>query len=164
MGRSADTVCKSYTESVGLLYSTNIFDFRRSATVIRLPHVMLPHRFQQLNRVQFSTAFHCHVDRYTYPPGLPADFWELPDDRRLWPEACQVLASINHLGYLRITIEMTCRLEQHRHPVDASLMLEILLPLKAVSARDFVVEIPQGIDSVLREELGEVPFRLIEEL
>jgi hypothetical protein len=36
--------------------------------------------------------------------------------------------------------------------------------LKAVSARDFVVEIPQGIDSALREELGKVPFRLIEEL
>ena len=43
-------------------------------------------------------------------------------------------------------------------------MLEILLPLRAVSARDFVVEIPQGIGSMLREELGEVPFRLIEEL
>jgi hypothetical protein len=128
---------------------------------------MLPHRFQQLNRVQFSTAFSCLWDKWTYPPGLPADFWELPDDRRLWPEACAVLASINHLGHLRITIEAMCRLGQHGHPVhpvDASLMLEILLPLKAVSARDFVVEIPQGVDSVLREELGEVPFRLIEEL
>ena len=53
----------SYTESVGLLYSTNTFDFRRSTTVIRLPHVMLPHRFQQLHRVQFSTAFACYVSR-----------------------------------------------------------------------------------------------------
>jgi hypothetical protein len=120
--------------------------------------------------VHFSTAFSCLWDKWTYPPGLPADFWELPDDRRLWPEACRVLASINHLGHLRITIETMCRLEQHRHPLDASpnqrsipLMLEILLPLRAVSARDFVVEIPQGIDS-LREELGEVPFRLVEEL
>ena len=80
---------------------------------------MLPHRFQQLNRVQFSTAFSCLWNKWTYPPGLPADFWELPDDRRLWPEACAVLASINHLGHLRITIETMCRLKQHSHPVDA---------------------------------------------
>jgi hypothetical protein len=147
----------SYTESVGLLYSNNTFDFRRSATVIRLPHVMLPHRFQQLNRVQFSTAFSCYGSWGQLPQGLPADFWELPDDRHLWEKACQVLASFNHLGYLRITIEMMCRLEQHKHPVDASLLLEILLPLKAVSAKSFVVEIPEDISSV-RERLGEVPF------
>ena len=148
----------SYTESVGLLYSKNTFDFRRSATVIRLPHVMLPHRFQQLTRVQFSTAFSCYGSRQL-PQGLPADFWELPDDRRLWEEACQVLASFNHLEYLRITIEMMCRLEQHKHPVDASLLLEILLPLKAVSAKSFAVEIPEDISSA-RERLGEVPFKI----
>ena len=101
----------SYTESVGLLYSNNTFDFRRSATLIRLPHVTLPHRFQQLNRVQSSTAFSCYVSRRQLPQSLPAEFWELPDDRRLWEEACQVLASFSHLGYLRITIEMMCRLE-----------------------------------------------------
>lgn len=153
----------SYTESVGLLYSNNTFDFRRSATVIRLPHVMLPHRFQQLNRVQFSTAFSCYVSKRQLPQGLPADFWELPDDRCLWEEACQVLASFNHLEYLRVAIEMMCRLEQHKHPVDASLLLEILLPLKAVRAKIFAVEIPEGTSSV-RESLGEVPFRVIERL
>lgn len=154
----------SYTENVGLLYSNNTFDFRRSATVIRLPHVMLPHRFQQLNRVQFSTAFSCYGSWPSQlPQGLPADFWSLPDDSRLWEEACQVLASLNNLRYLRITIEMMCRLEQHKHPVDASLLLEILLPLKAVSATSFTVEIPEGISSV-RERLGEVPFRLIKRL
>jgi hypothetical protein len=154
-----------YTESVGLLYSTNTFDFRRSAALIRLPQVMLPHRFQQLNRVQFSTAFDCTVSPWKLPPGLPADFWELPDDRCLWQEACQVLTSLDRLGYLCVTIELMCRIEPkpRRHPVKAELLLEVLLPLKAVRARSFAVVIPEGIDSV-RERLGEVPFRLVERL
>ena len=154
---------------MGLLYSTNIFDFRRSACVIRLPHVMLPHRFQQLSRVQFSTAFTCHGWEFTsrsgwhYPPGLPASFWQLPDEYPLWEEACQVLASLDHLSYLRITIERMCLLEQHGHPVDASVLLKALRPLKSVSVRDFTVEIPEDT-GFEREELGEVPFRLIERL
>jgi hypothetical protein len=74
-----------------------------------------------------------------------------------------VLASFDRLGYLCVTTEMMCRLESHGHPVDAELLIEVLLPLKGVRARSFVVEIPEGIDSV-RERLGEVPFRLVERL
>jgi hypothetical protein len=123
---------------------------------------MLPHRFQQLTRVQFSTAFSCWR-LWDLPPGLPADFWELPDDHRLWEEACRVLASLNRLGYLCVTIEMMCRLTSfYSHHVDPELLLEILLPLKGVSAKSFAVQIPEGFIDSVREKLGEVPFRLIE--
>jgi hypothetical protein len=118
---------------------------------------MLPHRFQQLTRVQFSTAFACCSSwrLWDLPPGLPADFWELPDDLRLWEEACRVLASFDRLGYLCVAIE------NYSDRVDPELLLEILLPLKGVSARDFAVRIPGGFVDSVREKLGEVPFRLI---
>lgn len=74
-----------------------------------------------------------------------------------------MLASLDHLSYLRITIERMCLLEQHGHPVDASVLLKALRPLKSVSVRDFTVEIPEDT-GFEREELGEVPFRLIERL
>jgi hypothetical protein len=76
-----------------------------------------------------------------------------------------VLTSLDRLGYLCVTIELMCRIEPkpRRHPVKAELLLEVLLPLKAVRARSFAVVIPEGIDSV-RERLGEVPFRLVERL
>lgn len=150
----------SYTESVGLLYSANTFDFRRTDSVIRLPHVMLPHRVQQLRRVQFSTVLACY-NKWDLPPGVPADHWELPDDRRKWPAACEVLASLQHLQYARITIFMLCQLDRHRHATDHELLYEILQPLKAVHASDFTVEVAMPLETV-RERLGTTPFRLLE--
>ena len=153
------TIC-SYTESVDLLYSANTFDFRRTDSVIRLPSVILPHRVQQLRRVQFSTVLACYY-KWDLPPGLPADHWEIPDDRRQWPAACEVLASLQHLQYARITIFMMCQLERHRHTTKTELLYEILQPLKAVYAAEFTVEIAMPLERV-RERLGTTPFRLLE--
>lgn len=157
----------SYSESVDLLCSSNIFDFRRTDSLIRLPYIMLPHRMQQLRRVRFSTAFACY-DKALMPPGLPADFWKLPDDRRQWAAACEVLASLRHLQYVRATIIMMCQRERHRHNeafvrdvVQAKLWPEILQPLKAVHASEFTVEVTEPLDTV-RERLGPTPFRLVE--
>lgn len=149
-----------YTESVDLLYSSKTFDFRRTDSVIRLPSIMLPYRIQQLRHIQFSTAFSCY-DRPKLPPGLPADFWKLPDDRRQWPAACEVLASLQHLQYVWITVIPMCQLARHRHPVDVALLNEILQPLKAVHAAEFTVEISEPLELV-RERLGTTPFHLVE--
>jgi hypothetical protein len=67
-----------------------------------------------------------------------------------------VLASFDRLGYLCVAIE------NYSDRVDPELLLEILLPLKGVSARDFAVRNPGGFVDSVREKLGEVPFRLIE--
>lgn len=150
----------SYNESVDLLYSCNTFDFRRTDSVIRLPHIMLPHRMQKLRRIQFSTAFACYPDDEPLP-GLPADFWNLPDKRGQWAAACEVLASMQHLQSLRISIIIWCRLARHGHSTDAyaTLLWEILQPLKAVHASEFTVEITEPLET-MRERLGDTPFRL----
>lgn len=150
----------SYTESVDLLYSANTFDFRRTDSVIRLPSVMLPHRLQQLRRVQLSTAFACY-NRSDMPPSMPADFWKFPDDRRKWPAACAVLASLQQLQYLRVTVVITCQPDRHGHPTNPRILYEILESLKAVSACEFVVEVTELLESI-RESLGTTPFRMVE--
>ena len=153
-------ISRSYKESVNLLYSANVFDFRRTDSLIRLPKVILPHRTQQIRRIQFSTGFACYHPE-NLPPGLPADFWNLPDDRRQWPAACEVLASLRHLQQLRINIVIMCRIERHRHPPDQAFFPEILEPLKAVHASDFTVEVSEPV-SLLQEQLGATPFLLLE--
>lgn len=142
------------------LYSANTFDFRRTDSVIRLPHVILPHRFQQLRRIQFNTVLACY-GKWDLPPGLPADYWEIPDDTRQWTAACEVLASLQHLQRAHITIFMMCQLERHRHPLETELLYELLEPLKAVSASEFVVEVAMPLDTV-RERLAQTPYQLLE--
>lgn len=152
----------SYTESANLLYSTNIFDFRRTDTLIRLPRIMLRLHLQDIRRVQFSTAFACYRNRHNSRKGLPADYWMLPDNRRQWPAACEVLASLPRLQYARVTIVLLCQTSRHCHDgSNASLLYEILKPLKDVHASEFTVEITELLQEI-REQLGETPFRLVE--
>lgn len=143
-----------------LLYSANTFDFRRTDSIIRLPHVMLPHRFQRLRRIQFNTILACY-SKWDLPPGVPADYWEIPDDIRQWAAACEVLASLQHLQHIHITIFMMCQLERHRHPLKTELLCELLEPLKAVCASEFIVEVAMPLVAV-RERLASTPFRLLE--
>lgn len=153
----------SYLESVDLLYSCNTFDSRRTDAVLRLPSVMLPHRMQQLRRLQFSTAFSCLKPRgpqWELPPGRPADFWCLPDDRRQWAATCEILASLQHLEYARFTIILQCQNNRHGHPeTEARLLCELLRPLKAVRCSQFIVKVARSME-ILQEELGATPFRL----
>ena len=92
---------------------------------------------------------------------MPADFWQFPDDRRKWPAACKVLASLQQLQYALITIVITCQTDRHGHPTDPTNLYEILKPLKAVRAREFVVEICELLET-MRERLGTTPFDLVE--
>ena len=121
---------------------------------------MLPDRIKQLRRIQFTTVLACY-NKWDLPPGLPADYWELPDDKRQWPAACEFLASLQHLQYARISIFLMCQLERHNHPSNTELLNEILQPLKAVHASEFTVEVAVPLETV-RELLGATPFRLDE--
>lgn len=148
-------------------YSANTFGFRRTDSIIRLPHVMLPHRLQQLRCIQFNIVIDCYgtcIDCYgmwDLPPGLPADWWEIPDDIRQWTAACEVLASLQHLRDAYITIFMMCQLERHRHPLDAELLCKLLEPLKAVRAFQTVMEVAMPLDTV-RDRLALMPYQLLE--
>jgi hypothetical protein len=121
---------------------------------------MLPHRLQRLRRLQLSTVLACY-HKLVLPPGLPADYWEIPDDRRQWPAACEVMASLHNLQHAHITIFMMCQLERHDHATDAELLSDLLQPLKAIHASDFVVEVAMPLNTA-RERIGETPFRLLQ--
>jgi hypothetical protein len=54
-----------------------------------------------------------------------------------------------------------CQLDRHRHALKTELLYEILQPLKAVYASDFIVEVAMPLETV-RERLGTTPFRLLE--
>lgn len=145
-----------------MLYSTNIFDFRRTDALIRLPRIMLPIRLQDIQRVQFSTAFACYRTRHNFRKGLPSDYWRLPDDHCQWPAACEVLASLPRLQYVLVTLVLECRKSPYcRDGSHPPLWYEILEPLKDVHASEFRVEIPELLQE-MRERLGETPFRLVE--
>ena len=121
---------------------------------------MLPYRLPKLRRIQFTTVLGCY-NQWDLPPGVPADYWNIPDDSRQWPAACEVLASLQHLQYARVAIFSMCQLERHRHATKTELLYEILRPLKAVYASEFTVEVAMPLQTV-RERLGTTPFRLLE--
>lgn len=119
---------------------------------------MLPHRLQQIRRVQVCVAFACWDEMDT----RPADFWRPPDNRCQWAAACGVLTSLQHLQYARITVLLLCQTEQHRHEdSNAPLLCKILEPLSGVRATVFTVEIAELLEE-MRERLGDTPFRLVE--
>ena len=120
---------------------------------------MLPHRMQQLRRMQFSTEFAC-FDPEELPPGRPADFWHPPDDRRQWAAACAVFASLRQLQYVHITITRMCQRDGHQHPRDDESMYDLLRELKAVCAVEFTVEVTDLAETVYKR-LGDTPFALI---
>lgn len=158
-GQLASNTWTSYNEGIDLLYSTHTFDFRRTHSALRLPHVMLRHRMQKIHHITFSTAFACYnpVDDR---PGRPADYWELPDDRLQWQAACHVLASLHHLQRLRVTIILICQVEQHQHPTE-DLLYDFLQPLTAVRASRFTVEVAKPFQAVCKR-LGNTPFQVVE--
>lgn len=145
-----------------MLYGANILDFRRCEAVLTLPKVMLPHRFQQIKRVSYSTAFEClgekPLPRFQNPRVTD---WRLPDDMTQWPAVCEVLASFQHLVYLRIGIALRCPLATHDHPIDGDLILKLLQPLKLIHATDYEVTVTEPLANV-RPRVGKVPFRLVE--
>jgi len=113
-----------------------------------------------VRQIQFSTAF-AEYNPTDYPPGLPADFWRLPDDRRQWQAACDVFTSLQHLQYARVTIITISQLNPYSSPTNTDLLVEVLQPLKAVRAVKYVVEIAAPV-GVVRARLGTTLFSVHE--
>ena len=139
---------------------TPVLRFTSFLSVHRMSLPSLPQQRCACRLLKLSTAFACY-NPGELPLGIPADFSEFPDNRRQWPAACEVLASLRHLQYARISILSWCQLERHSHSADAALLEEILQPLKSVHAVDFIVEITEPPETI-RKRLGATPFRLMQ--
>lgn len=147
-----------YRETVDILYQSNTFNMRRAETIIRLPHVMLPHRFQRLRNLQFSTAFQCPVrlDVAHADSGCP------PDDAAKWLAACEVLASLDSLHSLQIIIAFWPVNQKRRDRNHDDSVEVVLLPLKLVRAATFTVTITEPVTEEVTRRLGAIPYQLFQ--
>lgn len=132
----------SYAEAIDVLYQSNTFNFRRASSLARLPHVILPHRFQQLRSLSMDIFFKYPIDvrRRTEPQ----QSWSLSpafsigdeNQSHYWLEACDVLASFEQLQ--RLNIAIATRPLRDRVVSEGS-VVAVLEPLRAVRAANFTV-------------------------
>nr|OQO26284.1 hypothetical protein B0A51_07198 [Rachicladosporium sp. CCFEE 5018] len=168
--------CKMvYDEAIGQLYSCNIFSMRRIDTVLRLPMVMLPNRFQQIRRIDFSTAL---KDSVRVAKASEADragmermvatsrYHRYPEPEIMWITMCEILASLKNLQDLQIAIAFYSsepgHLGEFAETLHVNTLLGVLDPLKLAKAKRYEVKITSVVSDELRHQLGPTPFELRE--
>lgn len=132
---------------------------RRIESLLRFPRVILPQRLHRVRHITFSTAFQCPLrplsetprDRHRAPP----------DDPAKWQQACQVLASFQHLEDLHVTLAFWSRSYDRRGPVDEESVVFILKRLNDVRAKRFVVTVTEDVSEQVRKQLGWTPFVIL---
>ncbi|OQO13546.1 hypothetical protein B0A48_01775 [Cryoendolithus antarcticus] len=164
-----------YDEAIGQLYSCNIFSMRRIDTVLRLPMVMLPNRFQQIRRINFSTAL---KDSVRVAKASEADragmerlvatsrYHRYPEPEIMWITMCEILACLKNLQDLQIAIAFYSsepgHLGEFAETVHVNTLLGVLDPLKLAKAKRYEVKITSVVSDELRRQLGPTPFELRE--
>ncbi|KAF7128676.1 hypothetical protein CNMCM5793_003527 [Aspergillus hiratsukae] len=133
-----------YTEAIDLLYEGNRFHFDSPLTVQALPLCMVPHRLASIRCIQLDIR--AFEDR-----AIGADVVSS------WEQACSVLASIEELEELVITLRSVENGTFYK-PLP---LLTLLRPLTKITASRFVVEVPPYDDPEdIAGGLGVVPFTL----
>lgn len=155
----------SYREAVDALYSCNTFDFRRSASVIRLPHVILPHRLQRIRSINIGTAFASpvRIDTSQIPgPPLSSYRYQTPDCPTDWLEACRILASLEHLTSLEVTIAIWPPDRRQGSSVRDEEVIALVRPLTEVRAVNFLVLLTTSITVGISSEFTDAPFKILQ--
>lgn len=152
-----------YAEAIGVLYQSNRFDFRRAASLARLPHVILPHRLQQLRNLSLHVSMRGGMiwnRRTTVEQQLSSlvPTYRSFDENQsaFWHEACDVLASLKQLQRLRITIFGNS--SSFLPMVDEESVAAVLEPLRDVHAAVFTVVWVGALKEGAMEKLQGFPF------
>lgn len=77
---------------------------------------------------------------------------------RRWRAACEVLATMEHLEDLEITIAVWSRTPTRRGATDDNSVVVVLEPLKSVRATRFEVVLTERLTDGARKRLGSTPF------
>lgn len=88
--------------------------------------------------------------------------FRFPDEPSKWVAACEVLASLQHLEELQITIALWCPMASDRHANEPGSVVAVLEPLMVVRAAKFTVILTESVTEEIRERLGSMPFRLLQ--
>ncbi|OQO11034.1 hypothetical protein B0A48_05289 [Cryoendolithus antarcticus] len=164
-----------YGEAIGQLYGCNVFSMRRIDTVLRLPLVMSPNRFQQIRFIDFSTAFKdslrvtkvSEADRAGMERLVATSkYHRYPEPEIMWVTMCEILASLQNLQDLRVAIAFYSSVPAHHGELATTVNLDTLLgvlePLKLAKAKRYEVKITSVVSDQLRRQLGPTPFELRE--
>lgn len=150
----------SYNEAIDILYESNTFDFRRAASITRLPHVMPPQRLQRIRSISLSTAFACPLRMAWSDEGQLASSYRYshPDAMSQWLAACKILASLEQLEDLKIVIAIWPWSREPGGKMDDEDIVAVLEPLKAVQAATFSVVLTTNFTEDARQKLGPISF------
>ncbi|KAL2867825.1 uncharacterized protein BJX67DRAFT_77778 [Aspergillus lucknowensis] len=134
-----------YTEAVELLYTANTLHFDDLQTIQCLPRCITPRR---LSSIRFVTL------------DLLA-FWDAtvnPEILEAWKPACDVLAGMQDISELTITLHWRSKWSTDKAPLST-----LLDPLKDIkTSKSFIVEVPpNGDPESIVDGTGDVPFTLV---
>lgn len=133
-----------------MLYTGNTFSIRQDTTLIHLASLVPPHRLSLIK------TLHCDfiLDFRTYRRTCHSS----PGVFDTWEEAWRILAGMQGLGTLQVTIT---NLGATQRPPTTYQLISVLAPLRAVTGiEEYVVELMVEVPKELEARLGEVPFEL----
>lgn len=138
-----------YSEAVDILYSRNAFRFEHLDTLIHFSTMTLPCRFNNIRSLQIYWYFKRDIyldSSFTYPPY----------DKDTWERACGVLANIEGLRNLTLTLGA-----RSWHQKSRDMLLQSLMQIQP--RKRFEVTVPwvwPGLEEVEREKLEGAPFTI----
>ncbi|OCL03295.1 hypothetical protein AOQ84DRAFT_356975 [Glonium stellatum] len=139
-----------YSEAVDILYSRNTFRFEHLDTFIHFSTVILPSRFNSIRSLQIYWYFKRDIylnSSFSYPPY----------DKATWEKACSILANIDALRYLTLTLGA-----RSWHQTSKDKLLQSLMQIQP--RKRFEVTVPwvwPGLEEVEREKLEGMPFTIL---
>ena len=127
---------------------------------MRLPRILLPHRFQQIRHIRYSVAFQCPIQRNAYRDSelSSSRTYRPPENFALWTSACEIFASLGHLQTFEVEIALWCVVPTNRLPNDEDSIYAILEPLRQVHALKFSVVLTEAFPIAVQVRLGQIPF------
>lgn len=138
-----------YSEAIDILYSRNIFRLEHLDTLAHFSTITLPSRFNSIRSLHLYWYFYKDIftDAYlTYPPR----------DLETWQKTCDILASMEGLRDLTITLAA--------RRWDQASRVKLLHSMMRIKPKgSFEVTVPwawPGLEEVEEEKLEGMPFRI----
>lgn len=144
-----------YTETISILYESNVLDFNHLDTIMYLQKSILPQRWSQIGALQLSWRFKGMYD----PP---------PYNLRSWDEICSALASCTGLRELTLRLDHMIKfdIKSSSTPTGGRWMpwLKALTKIRAPKKFDVFLDWTADECAEAATSLGsKCPFRLLPE-
>ncbi|PKY00047.1 hypothetical protein P168DRAFT_285562 [Aspergillus campestris IBT 28561] len=144
-----------YAESIDILYSDNVIDFRQTRTVSEFGRSILPHR---LHRVRFLHLA-LPLDIYWYSDTIKAcaAIWPL-DMPFFWEEAWETIPRFKSLQRLRVSLSY----RKYGDEPELGALVKLMKSMVPIKVPEYVVDLnwPVEVDKLVALLGNEVPFEI----